>query len=807
MLYSTGDEVEVRSDEDGFRGARFAARIVRSMPKLGRFTVEYETLTSDTDTTRKHRETVNGDHLRPRPPPPPPAAAPCRFGVGQRVDALQNEGWWDGVVQEVLGDGGRYRLMFTESKEEAEFAAEELRVHMEWVNREWVIPEPKNMLEAEFSIGSIVEVSSDDEEFLGAWFNATIIGATDKDFLVEYQSVGTDEETKLLTETVDLLHIRPTPPDVPEVKKFKLLEEVDAFHNDGWWVGVISKVLDGQRYMVYFRSWKEEMEFGRSDLRLHHDWIGGRWVRTSQISGSSRCGRSSRLSTTSFRPPTTPHTDDILLSEDGLFPRARPIPSSTRDTHTPTSTRDTSTPSLAPNTPIPSSVGDPSTPSSSPPFVSTVTGWASEYPNLHYDASGRYLPRLGDPPTPPERPIGEFRQELWPLNKELFFPSTATRALGALIRGNYHGPYINFSQVPDEKKFIWLQQMKKSYWWPEHRDYAIRKTYKGACSHKIRDAMDDLKKAIARGKGKKEWVLEEYWREMQARLETPEFKKRSEQAKKARSCAGLHTGGSIPTALHARNLADKIAKEGRNSSEVGFAEIFEHTHKRKDGTYVDEKASNTYAAFQSLRTEATSRAIHGEGDESVGQSTDAPVPTSLHTSIQDNDLWIKAVGGRGKGGHIYGTGSLATQVSVVSRPPPAYTSVLRPSDVVLAQVVSTVTRIQSNMERMQETIESMRSERTVPAISVADDAPAVLDTPASYVRHVGSVVPATPAASSIAADVFARFVSALPPGVVSSLPPDVVSSLPSEVVSLLPPDVVTHLQAPPPPPPPPPELQ
>ncbi|KAJ6791591.1 DUF724 domain-containing protein 3-like [Iris pallida] len=285
MLYSTGDKVEVSSDEDGFRGARFAARVVRSTPKLGRFAVEYETLMSDSDPTKKHRETVDGTHLRPRPPsPPPPAAgsASC-FGVGQRVDALQNEAWWDGVVREVLDGGGRYRVVFPESKEETEFAAAELRVHMEWVNGEWVVSGRKNMLETELNIGSMVEVSSDDEGFHGAWFTATIIGATDKDFFVEYQSLRTDDETKLLTETVDLLHIRPTPPDAPVVEKFNLLEEVDAFHNDGWWVGVVSKVLDGQRYMVYFRPWKEEIEFGHNDLRLHHDWIGGRWVRASQV--------------------------------------------------------------------------------------------------------------------------------------------------------------------------------------------------------------------------------------------------------------------------------------------------------------------------------------------------------------------------------------------------------------------------------------------------------------------------------------------------------------------------------------------
>lgn len=130
--------------------------------------------------------------------------------------------------------------------------------------------------------GKMVEVSSDEEGFLGAWFTATVLESMGKNkFLVQYHNLKTDDETQLLTETVDALHIRPTPPEIPVDGEFRNLEEVDASHNDGWWVGVISKVLDGRRYMVYFRQWKEEMEFGHDDLRLHQDWINGRWVRAS----------------------------------------------------------------------------------------------------------------------------------------------------------------------------------------------------------------------------------------------------------------------------------------------------------------------------------------------------------------------------------------------------------------------------------------------------------------------------------------------------------------------------------------------
>lgn len=134
-----------------------------------------------------------------------------------------------------------------------------------------------------FSKGTEVEVTSDEEGFQGAWFTATIVEAKGKDkFLVQYHSLRTDDDSEFLREEFDILHIRPRPPEIT-VNHFKLLEEVDAFHNDGWWVGVISKLLSKSRYIVYFRSSQEEIEFEHSELRVHQDCIDGKWVMPSLV--------------------------------------------------------------------------------------------------------------------------------------------------------------------------------------------------------------------------------------------------------------------------------------------------------------------------------------------------------------------------------------------------------------------------------------------------------------------------------------------------------------------------------------------
>ncbi|XP_021825002.1 DUF724 domain-containing protein 3-like [Prunus avium] len=133
-----------------------------------------------------------------------------------------------------------------------------------------------------FTKGTPVEVSSDEEGFNGAWFAATIVEAVGEDkFLIEYQSLRTEDDSAFLREEIDTLHIRPCPPETV-VDHFSLLQEVDGYYNDGWWVGVISKVLRGSRYIVYFRGTYEEIEFQHSELRLHQDWIGGKWVMASR---------------------------------------------------------------------------------------------------------------------------------------------------------------------------------------------------------------------------------------------------------------------------------------------------------------------------------------------------------------------------------------------------------------------------------------------------------------------------------------------------------------------------------------------
>lgn len=153
--------------------------------------------------------------------------------------------------------------------------------------------------------GSIVEVTSDEEGFKDAWFVATLLKYPlttplksystkkkknpnyDKAY-VEYQNLISDEDPSVrLREYVNSEFIRPLPPEDTRSKPFELGDIVDANYSDGWWTGVISRILRGSRFLVAFQNPPHEIEFGLSDLRFHLEWVNGNWLLPVNLVQSS----------------------------------------------------------------------------------------------------------------------------------------------------------------------------------------------------------------------------------------------------------------------------------------------------------------------------------------------------------------------------------------------------------------------------------------------------------------------------------------------------------------------------------------
>uniref|UniRef100_A0A0E0PH49 Agenet domain-containing protein n=1 Tax=Oryza rufipogon TaxID=4529 RepID=A0A0E0PH49_ORYRU len=212
--------------------------------------------------------------------PHPQHASAIIFCINDEVEGFQGNGWWLGVITDVHPEF-RYTFKAAHSGKEIQLDQKALRLRYDWTHDQW--QQVTQNVTKKFAKGSKVEVTSNDDGFHGAWFQGTALKYVNNKILVEYDALKADDEITPLTEAIEVQHVRPCPPDIPVTSGFNLLDEVDACWNDGWWVGVISKVNSGDRYMVYFRSSTEETEFGHEQLRLHCDWVGGRWMRASLV--------------------------------------------------------------------------------------------------------------------------------------------------------------------------------------------------------------------------------------------------------------------------------------------------------------------------------------------------------------------------------------------------------------------------------------------------------------------------------------------------------------------------------------------
>lgn len=135
-----------------------------------------------------------------------------------------------------------------------------------------------------FKKGADVEISSDEEGFRGSWYAGTVVRPPGNvkrgsaKVLVEYKTLMDDEEgTRPLREELELVQLRPPPPRENR-RSFKFSEEVDAYYNDGWWEGIITEVVGEDKYLVFFRGTREQIAFKASELRLHREWVHGKWV-------------------------------------------------------------------------------------------------------------------------------------------------------------------------------------------------------------------------------------------------------------------------------------------------------------------------------------------------------------------------------------------------------------------------------------------------------------------------------------------------------------------------------------------------
>ncbi|XP_017241166.1 DUF724 domain-containing protein 6 isoform X2 [Daucus carota subsp. sativus] len=135
-----GMQVEVTSNDDGFRGAWYVAKIIQA-PMEKYVEVEYNELISEDDDSKKLSERVHVSFVRPLPPVG--KGYNEVFEVNDAVDAFYNDGWWSGVVDQVVENAKKIMVRFDDPGETMAFKRSEVRLRFDWIDGNWEKPVKK----------------------------------------------------------------------------------------------------------------------------------------------------------------------------------------------------------------------------------------------------------------------------------------------------------------------------------------------------------------------------------------------------------------------------------------------------------------------------------------------------------------------------------------------------------------------------------------------------------------------------------------------------------------------------------------
>ncbi|XP_010481842.1 PREDICTED: DUF724 domain-containing protein 1-like [Camelina sativa] len=159
-----------------------------------------------------------------------------------------------------------------------------------------------------------VEICSEEDGLRNAWYRRAILEETpttdtvpgsEKKLRVRYTTMPSEDSSS--PKTVEQRLIRPVPPE--NLCSGVVLEEgsvVDADYKGGWWTGVVVKITENGRYLVYFDLPPDIIQFQTKHLRAHLDWTGSKWVRP----------KAKELSKSMFSPGTLVEVSIVIGNEE-----------------------------------------------------------------------------------------------------------------------------------------------------------------------------------------------------------------------------------------------------------------------------------------------------------------------------------------------------------------------------------------------------------------------------------------------------------------------------------------------------------
>ncbi|XP_021902647.1 DUF724 domain-containing protein 2-like, partial [Carica papaya] len=128
--------------------------------------------------------------------------------------------------------------------------------------------------------GDEIDVGNGEQGYLGSYYEAIVSKEINKTmYIVEYKNLIKDDESGPLKEMLTINEIRPKLLVVPfPIKDLSPGDKIDAFDNDGWWSGTITKKI-GSEYVMHFPTTGETIPSSSIEkLRFHLDWVEEKWV-------------------------------------------------------------------------------------------------------------------------------------------------------------------------------------------------------------------------------------------------------------------------------------------------------------------------------------------------------------------------------------------------------------------------------------------------------------------------------------------------------------------------------------------------